>query len=67
MPVVISTWGFVDAVREAALVLKEGGSAVDAVVYGCSTCERLRCDGSGTSFIDLSTFGFDLPKCQRTC
>jgi N4-(beta-N-acetylglucosaminyl)-L-asparaginase len=53
MPVVISTWGFVDAVREAALVLKEGGSAVDAVVYGCSTCERLRCDGSGTTVVLL--------------
>jgi hypothetical protein len=28
----------------------EGGSAVDAVVAGCSACEVLRCDGRGQSF-----------------
>ncbi|KAG6548502.1 hypothetical protein Mapa_009990 [Marchantia paleacea] len=46
LPIVISTWAFVDAVRAAWEVVDGGGSPVDAVVAGCSTCERLRCDGS---------------------
>jgi len=50
LPIVVSTWAFVDAVRAAARhVYEEGGSAVDAVVRGCSTCEALQCDGSGNS------------------
>jgi N4-(beta-N-acetylglucosaminyl)-L-asparaginase len=46
-PIVISTWRFIEAVKVAAWhVMEEGGSAVDAVVHGCSTCELLQCDGS---------------------
>lgn len=46
-PIVVSTWPFVDAVRAAWRVADGGFSAVDAVVEGCSTCEELRCDGTG--------------------
>ncbi|KAG0615858.1 hypothetical protein M758_5G071700 [Ceratodon purpureus] len=47
LPIVVSTWAFVDAVRAAAQhVIKDGGSAVDAIVRGCSTCEFLQCDGT---------------------
>lgn len=47
LPIVVSTWAFVDAVRAAARhAIKEGGSAVDAVVHGCAACEVLQCDGS---------------------
>jgi hypothetical protein len=49
-PVVVSTWPFREAVRAAWEVVKAGGaggSAVDAVVAGCSACEMLRCDGTG--------------------
>ncbi|VAH50757.1 unnamed protein product [Triticum turgidum subsp. durum] len=48
-PVVVSTWPFREAVRAAWDVVKTGGaggSAVDAVVAGCSACEELRCDGT---------------------
>jgi N4-(beta-N-acetylglucosaminyl)-L-asparaginase len=46
-PIVISTWRFIEAVKVAAWhVMEEGGSAVNAVVHGCSTCELLQCDGS---------------------
>ncbi|KAL6903384.1 hypothetical protein ACP4OV_004197 [Aristida adscensionis] len=48
-PVVVSTWPFRDAVRAAWEVVSAGdggGSAVDAVVAGCSACEVLRCDGT---------------------
>ncbi|XP_024531092.1 probable isoaspartyl peptidase/L-asparaginase 3 isoform X1 [Selaginella moellendorffii] len=45
-PLAISTWSFVEAVRSARRALESGRSAVDAVVEGCSTCERLQCDGS---------------------
>lgn len=54
LPVVVSTWAFVDAARAAARhVSKEGGSAVDAVVLGCTVCEVLQCDGSGMSWYKL--------------
>jgi hypothetical protein len=49
-PVVVSTWPFREAVRAAWDVVSAGdggGSAVDAVVAGCSACEVLRCDGTG--------------------
>ncbi len=42
-------------------VMEEGGSAVDAVVHGCSTCELLQCDGSGTkssAVVSVSTLEF---------
>ncbi|WVZ86635.1 hypothetical protein U9M48_033387 [Paspalum notatum var. saurae] len=48
-PVVVSTWPFREAVRAAWEVVSAGdggGSAVDAVVAGCSACEELRCDGT---------------------
>ncbi|TVU14980.1 hypothetical protein EJB05_38477, partial [Eragrostis curvula] len=48
-PVVVSTWPFREAVRAAWEVISAadgGGSAVDAVVAGCSACEVLRCDGT---------------------
>lgn len=34
-PVIIGTWNFPDAINAAAAVLKNGGSALDAVVEGC--------------------------------
>uniref|UniRef100_A0ACD5UU96 Uncharacterized protein n=1 Tax=Avena sativa TaxID=4498 RepID=A0ACD5UU96_AVESA len=49
LPVVVSTWPFREAVRAAWEVVAAGGiggSAVDAVVAGCSACEVLRCDGT---------------------
>nr|XP_009765291.1 PREDICTED: probable isoaspartyl peptidase/L-asparaginase 3 [Nicotiana sylvestris] len=46
-PVVISTWPFLEAVRAAWRAVDSGFSAVDAVVEGCSACEKLRCDGTG--------------------
>ena len=51
-PLVVSTWPFREAVRAAWDVVSAGdggGSAVDAVVAGCSACEVLRCDGTGQS------------------
>ncbi|XP_016473606.2 putative isoaspartyl peptidase/L-asparaginase 3 [Nicotiana tabacum] len=45
-PVVISTWPFLEAVRAAWRAVDSGFSAVDAVVEGCSACEKLRCDGT---------------------
>lgn len=46
-PVVVSTWPFLEAVRAAWNAADGGLSAVDAVVEGCSACEKLRCDGTG--------------------
>ncbi|KAL3685147.1 hypothetical protein R1sor_003169 [Riccia sorocarpa] len=46
LPIVISTWPFVEAVKAAWNIVDGGGSPLDAVVAGCSACERLRCDGS---------------------
>ncbi|XP_016564953.1 probable isoaspartyl peptidase/L-asparaginase 3 isoform X2 [Capsicum annuum] len=45
-PVVVSTWPFLEAVRAAWNAVESGLSAVDAVVEGCSACEKLRCDGT---------------------
>ncbi|CAG5104111.1 Oidioi.mRNA.OKI2018_I69.chr1.g1099.t1.cds [Oikopleura dioica] len=45
-PVVINTWPFADACKNAFETLKNGGSALDAITDGTSTCERERCDGS---------------------
>lgn len=49
-PVVVSTWPFLEAVRAAWRAVDNGSSAVEAVVEGCSTCEELRCDGTGGLF-----------------
>jgi hypothetical protein len=46
-PLVASTWPFIEAVRAAWRAVDGGSSAVDSVVEGCSTCEELRCDGTG--------------------
>lgn len=46
----VSTWPFVEAVRAAWKAVDNGFNAVDAVVEGCSSCEELRCDGTGWSF-----------------
>lgn len=49
-PLVVSTWPFIEAVRAAWRAVDAGSSAVDSVVEGCSTCEELRCDGTGWEF-----------------
>ena len=66
-PVVINTWPFADACRNAFETLKSGGSALDAITDGTSTCERERCDGSvgwggspdenGESYLDAMIMG----------
>lgn len=45
-PLVINTWPFTDATQSAWAVLEAGGSAVDAVVAGCTVCEDEQCDMS---------------------
>jgi N4-(beta-N-acetylglucosaminyl)-L-asparaginase len=56
-PLVVSTWPFIEAVRAAWRAVDAGSTAVDAVVEGCSTCEQLRCDGTGTLLnLNLWTF-----------
>ncbi|CAG2166585.1 unnamed protein product [Oppiella nova] len=44
LPLVINTWNFSNATLNAWTTLSSGGSAVDAIVSGCSTCEREQCD-----------------------
>ncbi|XP_055854732.1 putative N(4)-(beta-N-acetylglucosaminyl)-L-asparaginase GE19290 [Episyrphus balteatus] len=47
LPIVINTWAFIDAANEAWKVLHQPHkTALDALVEGCSTCERLQCDGT---------------------
>lgn len=47
LPLVINTWGFIEAADEAWKVLHQPHkTALDALVEGCSTCERLQCDGT---------------------
>lgn len=41
---VINTWEFSSATQEGWEVLEKGGSAIDAVVEGCSQCEKEQCD-----------------------
>lgn len=53
-PLVVSTWPFLEAVRAAWTAADTGFSALDAVVEGCSTCEELRCDGTGGNGIPLT-------------
>ena len=52
-PLVVSTWPFIEAVRAAWKAVDAGSSAVDSVVEGCSTCEELRCDGTGCELESL--------------
>lgn len=44
--VVVNTWPFTDATDAAWESLNSGGSAVDAVVSGCTKCEEDQCDGT---------------------
>jgi hypothetical protein len=45
---VVNTWGgpFMAATQSAYSTLKNGGSSLDAVESGCTTCEVNQCDGS---------------------
>lgn len=52
-PIVVSTWPFVEAVRAAWSAVDRGYTALDAVVEGCSACEELRCDGTGTYMLQF--------------
>ncbi|XP_003743811.1 N(4)-(beta-N-acetylglucosaminyl)-L-asparaginase [Galendromus occidentalis] len=45
-PVVINTWAFQAATREAWKTLLRGGNSLDAVEDGCTRCEELQCDGT---------------------
>lgn len=47
LPLVINTWAFTQANEAARKYLhKNPRNGLDALVEGCSTCERLQCDGS---------------------
>ncbi|XP_014102122.2 putative N(4)-(beta-N-acetylglucosaminyl)-L-asparaginase GD10667 [Bactrocera oleae] len=48
LPLVINTWEFTEANTAAWFVLNQqpGGNALDALIEGCATCERLQCDGT---------------------
>ena len=45
---VVNTWGgpFLAAAKNAYSILERGGSSLDAVEIGCTTCEVNQCDGS---------------------
>ncbi|CAH1709696.1 unnamed protein product [Aphis gossypii] len=43
---VINTWAFTDATTKSWEVLNMTGSAIDAVVAGCTVCEQEQCDGT---------------------
>ena len=46
-PIVVNTWPFVNATRNAfAQLITPGGNSVDAIEIGCRTCEEEQCDGS---------------------
>eukprot|EP00794_Sanderia_malayensis_P005436 gene5436-6115_t len=46
LPLVINTWPFTNATKEAWKIITSNQSALDAVEKGCSTCEIERCDGT---------------------
>ncbi|CAL1538227.1 unnamed protein product [Lymnaea stagnalis] len=46
LPIVVNTWPFVNATFSAWEALLSGVSAEDSLVIGCTTCEKLQCDGS---------------------
>ncbi|KAI0985553.1 hypothetical protein GJ496_006593 [Pomphorhynchus laevis] len=48
IPITISTWEFPEAASAAADVLREDGSAVDAVIAGCYVCEEANRASVGT-------------------
>ncbi|CAF3402576.1 unnamed protein product [Rotaria socialis] len=46
-PIVVNTWPFINATRNAfATLLTPGATCLDAVEVGCRTCEDEQCDGS---------------------
>jgi N4-(beta-N-acetylglucosaminyl)-L-asparaginase len=46
-PIVVNTWPFVNATRNAfAKLMTSGATCLDAVEVGCRTCEDEQCDGS---------------------
>ncbi|CAF1094584.1 unnamed protein product [Didymodactylos carnosus] len=47
LPIVVNTWPFVNATRNAFNKMQnQGGTCVDGVEVGCRTCEDEQCDGS---------------------
>lgn len=61
---VVNTWGgvFTNATRAAFDVLGKNGTAIDAVVAGCSMCEVIGCDttvGAGGSPDELGETSLD--------
>ncbi len=46
-PIVVNTWPFVNATRNAfTKLMTPGATCLDAVEVGCKTCEDEQCDGS---------------------
>jgi N4-(beta-N-acetylglucosaminyl)-L-asparaginase len=46
-PIVVNTWPFVNATRNAfAKMITPGATCLDAIEVGCRTCEDEQCDGS---------------------
>jgi len=46
-PIVLNTWAFVNATRNAfTKLMTSGATCLDAVEVGCRTCEDEQCDGS---------------------
>ncbi|CAF1375234.1 unnamed protein product [Rotaria sordida] len=46
-PIVVTTWPFINATRNAfAKMMTPGATCLDAVEVGCRTCEDEQCDGS---------------------
>eukprot|EP00126_Sphaerothecum_destruens_P000506 Sdes_comp10603_c0_seq1m2300 len=45
-PIVLNTWGFVNATSRARQILEEGGTSIRAIVEGCHVCESEQCDGT---------------------
>ena len=46
-PIVVNTWPFVNATRNAFVkLMTAGATCLDAVEVGCRTCEEEQCDGS---------------------
>ena len=42
----VNTWPFLEATETAFQTVSIGGSSIDAVVAGCTTCEEDQCDGT---------------------
>ncbi|XP_050522065.1 N(4)-(Beta-N-acetylglucosaminyl)-L-asparaginase-like [Daktulosphaira vitifoliae] len=46
IPIVINTWAFQNSASKSWEILNANGTAIEAVVEGCSTCEISQCDGT---------------------